>query len=518
MKGLTFLLDGLSNAPTDEAKQGYLKNFLKKTSGADRGYGLAIAVSELNMPTVKAAALKGSLLDRLDPKLFELSHGFAGDLSETIALLWPAPAIKELRIAEVIERLKIAKKQDLQTVLEDILNCQEASERRMLLKLMTAGKKAFLPGSLAKSALASWSKVDLTEIEEVWATLTPPYKELFDWLEGRVSKPNTIGRAIFKSPLSTIRLDEQGPNSLSPEVHAVGWSWEGLRVQLSSFGDEVKLFSEIGEDITAAFPDIVDQADFHGIVEGVLQVVKDGVVLPSEMLQQRVGRRPTTKKLLESHPALFRVDDAQNLEDRALNGLTFRQRREALEKWFRPRTNWDLSSLIDWRTIDDLDKLREESTTMKGVDGLILKRWEGKYIKDEEWLFWLNPPFTTTLVLLYGEKRPGSSQFSELTLGARGEEAEGGASILPVGKVSCRVEADEQKAVNQWIEANTVERFGPVRSVAQGLWFEVSFSSVQKASRRKAGLVLDNLEVRRVLWEEPNEVLVSVKELTSLLN
>ncbi|MDA9008848.1 cisplatin damage response ATP-dependent DNA ligase [Alphaproteobacteria bacterium] len=518
MKTLTFLLDGLSNAPTDKAKQGYLGNFLESTSGADRGFGLAIAASELSLPTIKMTELKEKLLDRIDPKLFELSYGFASDLSETIALLWPASSIESMRIAEVVERLNTAKKQDLLTILESFLNGLEASERRMLLKLMTAGKRVSLSGSLAKATLASWSMKDLAEIEEVWPTLTPPYEELFDWLEGQNPKPNTSGRAVFKSMLSTVQLDEQRLNSLTPEAYAVGWSWSGLRVQLSSFGDEVKLFSDIGDDITAAFPDIVDLVEFQGVVEGNLLIVKDGAVQPSEMLQQRLERRSTPKKLLESHPAFLRISDTQNLEGKALNNLAFQKRRKALEDWFKPKSNWDLSELLSWRTVEDVEKLREQSGKVKNVEGLLLKRWGGAYSKAEEWHNWPSPPLTAILVLLYGEKRPGSSQFSELTLGARDGIANDGNSFLPVGKVSFQGTDEEAKAVHHWIENNTTERFGPVRSVKPGLWFSVSFASVQTANRRKAGLVLHSPAIQQVLWQEPEEMETSTQDLTNLIN
>ena len=79
--------------------------------------------------------------------------------------------------------------------------------------------------------------------------------------------------------------------ALKPEDWRAEWKWDGIRVQLVATAGGRRLFSRGADDISGAFPEIVDAMDFHAVLDGELLVLRDGVVAPFADLQQRLNRK-----------------------------------------------------------------------------------------------------------------------------------------------------------------------------------------------------------------------------------
>ena len=109
MRDFSQLLDALVYTRSRNAKLKLIGDYLKRTPDPDRGYALAALTGELNLPAVKAAAIRAIVEERIDPTLFYKSWDYVGDLAETVALLWPKavdqpPEIDDgsLRISAVV--------------------------------------------------------------------------------------------------------------------------------------------------------------------------------------------------------------------------------------------------------------------------------------------------------------------------------------------------------------------------------------------------------------------------------
>ncbi len=523
MKAFSLLLDCLSHASSDEAKIVYLRKYLQDVSASERGYAVGIVTRELNLPAIRLPLLKSRLLDRVDPKLFELSLSFVTDLSETMALLWPAIAEKPISLPDVVTRLNNAEKGEETAVVEDLLNHLPASKRWVVLKLVTARKKPIIAPRLVKAALARWAGKSSQEVAEIWPTLPPPYTELFEWLEGKGERPDVKGRAVFLPMQSAGNFDQTKLNQIKSQDFAVARKWDGLRVQLSSFEQETKLFTSEGDDITALFPDAVKLTTDNSVFEGDLVIVRDGEIQPANELQPRLNRKSATKKLQESHPARFIIDDVLILKGQDVRSRIYSQRYEDLEKYFGDQSNCKVTKTLPCLDEPTLLDLRKATTQERGVVGIRLKRWDAPYEEKNRagcWLDWLNPPKEARLVLLYAEKGKGamSPLYSEFTLGTLNQNDAGETLALPVGKSTFEGDKEELASINQWIENNVVERFGPVRSVNLGLVFRVTFGAVQPSARRKSGLILTSLSVEQVLWEESWIEATTRQELLGLMD
>src|ERR1700750_1362701 len=85
------LLDRLAYEPARNAKLRLMTDYFRSTPDPERGWALAALTGALNFPHAKPGLIRNLIAERTDPVLFELSYDYVGDLSETIALMWPKP-------------------------------------------------------------------------------------------------------------------------------------------------------------------------------------------------------------------------------------------------------------------------------------------------------------------------------------------------------------------------------------------------------------------------------------------
>ena len=275
--------------------------------------------------------------------LFDLSYDFVGDLSETVALLWPsdgaASGSRAPRLAEVIATLDATSKLELPGVLARLLDALDETGRWALLKLITGALRVGVSARLAKQAVAELGGYDANAIEDLWHGLAPPYLDLFAWLEGREPRPKPHDPAPFCPAMLAHPVTEEELKALTPADFSAEWKWDGIRVQAAVGTDEsgkiIRLYSRTGEDISVAFPDLtemlarVPHAQFS--LDGELLILREDRVQSFGVLQQRLNRKQVTAALLADFPAHIRAYDLLGLNGEDLRALPFAKRRQKLE-------------------------------------------------------------------------------------------------------------------------------------------------------------------------------------------
>src|SRR6478609_12136085 len=234
MKAFARLLDQLSFTPARNAKLTLLRDYLGSAPDPERGWALASLTGALSFEAAKPGFIRKAAEARLDPQLFALSYDFVGDLAETVALVWPAKqgANREPELPEVVESLKLASRREVQALLERWLDALDADGRWALLKLLTGGLRVGVSARLAKQALAALGGVEVSEIEEIWHGQTPPYEDLFAWLEKRGERPSADAPARFRPVMLAQALDEANDFArLDAADYAAEWKWDGIRIQ-----------------------------------------------------------------------------------------------------------------------------------------------------------------------------------------------------------------------------------------------------------------------------------------------
>src|SRR3954471_595604 len=373
MRAFSQLLDDLVYTRSRNTKLQLIGDYLKETPDPDRGYGLAALTGTLDLPHVKPAAIRGLVEERIDPVLFMMSRDYVGDTAETLALLWPKregepPEIDDatIRISGAIERLRNASKMDAPRVLAGMLDHLDASGRFALLKLALGELRVGINARLAKQALAQAFGLEVEAVEEVWHGLRPPFAELFDWAEGRADQPAARDVPVFRPFMLAHPLDE---TRVSLDDYAAEWKWDGIRVQLVHAGGETRLYSRTGDDISMSFPDVGEAFRRPGVLDGELLVrgsdqgvadLHGGAAASFNALQQRLGRKNVSQKMLGAFPAFVRLYDILFDGDDDLRALRWDERRPLLERFAEKleADRFDVSQLVEAKSFEELEDLR----------------------------------------------------------------------------------------------------------------------------------------------------------------
>ncbi len=546
MRAFSHLLDRLSLEPRRLAKERLLVRYFQEVPDPDRGYALAALTGELDFKHAKPALLRELIGERADPHLFALSYDFVGDLSETIALMWPqanccagAESTPEPSLSGIVGELDGAGRTDVPRLLSGWLDRLDETGRWALLKLVTGGLRVGVSARLAKTAVARLGGLDVSAVEEVWHGLEVPSQALFAWAEGRAGPPECENPAPFRPVMLAHPLEEdRDPHQLAAADFAVEWKWDGIRVQASAgktgSGETVqRLYSRTGEDISRAFPDIVEALSFDACLDGELLILSEGKVRPFSDLQKRLNRKTAGPKLLREYPAAIRAYDLLHLEGEDLRGLPFAERRKRLERFIAElkTSRIDLSPLVAADTWEGIAAARSDPhahldpAVAEAVEGVMLKRRDSAYVTGRPkglWYKWKREPFLVDAVLMYAQRGHGkrSSFYSDYTFGVW-KEGETGAELVPVGKAYFGFTDEELREIDRFVRSHTVNRFGPVREVAhepgRGLVLEVAFEGLNRSGRHKSGVAMRFPRISRLRWDKPPSEADRIEFLEKLL-
>ena len=486
MEDFAALIDALVYTRSRNEKLRLIAEYLRATPDPDRGWALAALSDGLDFPAVKSSTIRNLLKDRVDPVLWSLSRDFVGDTAETASLLWPAPdhPPSPPSMSETVDLLEAMNRKTVFVELPKLLDRLDPSGRYALLKLATGGMRIGVSSRLAKTAFAQAFDVSVEEVEEYWHGLAPPFPELFAWAAEGQAPPDMANLPTFRPFMLAHPLEE---TVVDLADYVAEWKWDGIRVQLVRAGDETKLFSRSGDDISATFPELLDVLPFPAVLDGELLVrgshqggeandVTQGGAASFNALQQRLGRKTVSKKMLAEAPAFVRLYLAQ---------------------------------------------IREGSRD-DAIEGLMLKRKDSPYIAGRRvgyWYKWKRDPLLVDCVLMYAQRGSGkrSSFYSDYTFGCWDGDPDKGAELLPVGKAYSGFTDEELKKLDRHVRQNTVNRFGPVRETDKSLVFEVAFDSVHESKRHKSGLAMRFPRIHRIRWDKPVHEADRVEALRALV-
>ena len=372
MRAFARLLDCLVYTQSRNRKVSLLGRYFRTAPDPDRGWALAALTDGVPLRLPLRRMLMDLVSRFIDPVLYRLSRDYVGDTAETVALLWPddssnSPSSRSrgerwdkgqplfsslqpplsppqktngetvsapLTVGAVISEMSEGATAERTERLGRLLDQLDASGRWALLKLLGGAPRVGISARLARTALAECYGRDVSEIEEIWHALEPPYLDLFAWLDGKAERPDPGAKAVFRPVMLAHPIEEDDWPRLLPEDFVAEWKWDGIRVQVAARGGDVRMFSRQGDDISGAFPEI--RAAFMGkdcVADGELLVMRDGEIAPFKDLQQRLNRKTVTPKMMAAYPPHIRLYDLLFDGHEDLRALPFSDRRVRLEAW-----------------------------------------------------------------------------------------------------------------------------------------------------------------------------------------
>ena len=506
MRDFANLIRTLDSTNKTNTKVDALADFFQNASGPDKVWTIAILSHRRPPRPVNTRLLRewASALAGIPLWLFEESYQIVGDLAETIALVVPYRGTSE------------TEPPSLSTCLEDLIELKsktEAEKRQYLIgnwphldyyerfvftKFFTGGFRIGISQKLMTRALSRATGI----AEDLLA-----YRLMGNWDPSQISfeelvlQPQQEEQLSKPFPFFLAYALEDSPDELgNPSEWLMEHKWDGIRAQLIIRKGNLFVWSRGEELITHSYPEF-------NLLPGLIPdgTVIDGEILPYPKgsvgsfndLQKRLGRKKVGKALLKKIPVILRAYDLLEWQGEDIRQKPFLYRNGLLKEFVNPLAEdpeipLDLSHALEIPDWEAATQERERSRE-KRSEGLMLKKKDAPYRvgrKKGDWWKWKVDPLTVDAVLTYAMRGHGrrSNLFTDYTFALWDEKEDGSRELVTFAKAYSGLSDAEFRKVDAWIKKNTLERFGPVRSVTPYHVFEIAFEGIARSSRHKSGL------------------------------
>jgi DNA ligase-1 len=577
------LFEELDASTATNDKVAALRRYFEAAPPADAAWAVYFLAGGKPRQVVPSALLRATACRSagIDEWLFEECYQAVGDLAETIALVVPAapgrappvPPTAEAGLAHWVEQrllpLRGLAPAEQGERLAAMLDELDAAGRFLLVKLIGGGFRVGVSKLLVQRALAERAGLDAKRVAERmmgytdaratpsaerFAALVAPARPQLDAADTAAAGTADADDAASGQPYPFFLAHPLAadPRTLGSPVTdwLLEWKYDGIRAQLVKRRGQVWIWSRGEELVTERFPEIVAAA--RGLPDGT---VLDGEVLvwpdaavrpaPFQTLQQRIGRKTLTKKVLADAPVVFVAYDLLQSQGRDLRHETLAARRAVLEPLLdgRPIRLSPLVEAADWAQATAARAAARE----RGMEGLMLKQRASRYgsgrtKSDGLWWKWKVDPLSVDAVLVYAQAGHGrrASVYTDYTFAVWSrtprDAAEAAAvvqaierrepapprtsdalQLLPFAKAYSGLSDEEFAAVDRVIRATTIEKFGPVRSVKPTLVFEIGFEGLGASPRHKSGIAVRFARMLRLRHDKPLHEADSIEALRALV-
>ncbi|MEP6738064.1 MAG: ATP-dependent DNA ligase, partial [Chryseolinea sp.] len=485
----------------------------------------AIAILSHRRPkrSVSATLLAtwASELAALPQWLFEESYHIVGDLAETITLVLPEPTESSdetltywIDFIRDLEKLTV---DDKRTKVIGAWMQLDPSERFVFNKLITGSFRVGVSQLLMVKALAQHAGVKENVLAHRlmgnWSPIEDQYQDL---VLSEESNDDSRPYPFYLAYALEGEVEDLG----EPSEWQAEWKWDGIRGQVIIRNGKMFVWSRGEELVTDKYP---EYASFMGllpdgvVLDGEILPFRDNKPLPFSLLQTRIGRKSLTPKILKDAPVAFVVYDLIEYNGRDIREWPMVDRRGKLEEIIGTGNSiLRLSPVIHFDTWEVLKTERGRSREMTS-EGIMLKRKNSIYRDGRrrgDWWKWKIDPRTIDAVMIYAMSGHGrrANLYTDYTFAVWN-----GDQLVPFTKAYSGLTDEEIREVDRWVRQNTIEKFGPVRSVTPQLVFEIAFEGIAKSSRHKSGIALRFPRIARWRKDKPIKEANTLVDLTKML-
>jgi DNA ligase-1 len=536
MKAFAQLFLSLDETNKTNEKVRVLKDYFTAVPDTDKMHMLALFTGrkpkrQINSTLVRNWAMEVS---NIPAWLFEESYHVVGDLAETMTLLMPQSDIGSSKsLTEWIAEINaLADKTEEQKKLWLLSSWAmlDSQERFVFNKLLTGSFRVGVSQNLVIKALADISGLEapvLTHrIMGSWVPETYQYAQLMEEQDSaeNISRPYPFFLAY---PIQETSEKQKAPQEIGAALGNAAdwqaeWKWDGIRAQMIKRGGEIFIWSR-GEDlVTDKFPELhpfLNALPDGTVIDGEILSFRNGLPMPFNVLQTRIGRKNLSKKILEESPVAVIAYDCLEFNGVDIRPKQQSERRTILEglqaATLFPEV-FRISSLIQFDSWEHLGRAREQSRAMI-AEGVMIKRKSAAYQvgrRRGDWWKWKIDPLTVDAVMIYAQKGHGrrADLYTDYTFAVWD-----GDKLVPFAKAYSGLTDAEIGKVDYFIKRNTIEKFGPVRTVKPELVFEIGFEGINKSTRHKSGIALRFPRILRWRHDKPKEEADTLESLKALL-
>lgn len=525
MQRFAQLIEQLNNTTRTNDKRDALVGYLHEAPDQHKVWLIAIFTGRRPKRLVNTTLLKNWCMEmtNLPQWLFEESYHTVGDLAEAISLMLPEPALEEhMALPDLMQQIQKLQKASEEEKKKFVLHhWQHLSKEACFVfdKIIIGGFRIGVSQNIIMQALAIYTQKEVQEIAHLISGSWDPYHVSFNDLiheslvQVDASKPYPFYLAYA--------LEGNVTDLGVPEDWQVEWKWDGIRGQLIRRFGSLYLWSR-GEDlITERFPEIESLLPLlpDGVVlDGEILCYRDSMPLPFQFLQTRVTRKTISKKQLAEAPVVFMAYDLLEYFGEDIRSKPMQERRLLLENLVGQvhHPNLILSPLVHFKEWTELDSLLQTARE-KACEGFMLKKKSSIYQAGRrrgDWWKWKIDPLTVDAVLIYAQKGHGkrSNLYTDYTFAVRD-----GDKLVSFAKAYSGLTDKEIAIVDRFVKQNSIEQFGPVRTVKPELVFEIAFEGIAASNRHKSGVAVRFPRILRQRTDKSADEINTLDELKQLL-
>ena len=527
MKSFAALYAELDETTRTGEKVDALARYLARADAADAAWAVHFLSGRRPKRLVGARKLAEWAMDAsgIPEWLFGECYESVGDLAETISLLLPPSGASsdrplrhwvEDRLLPLRGEPEEVQRREVQRAWAEL----DGPQAYVWNKLITGGFRVGVSQKLVVRALARVSGVDEPAIAHrlmgAWEPTADFYQRLLseDTRDTDLSRPYPFFLAY----------------ALEADLEALGdaadwqaeWKWDGIRAQLVRRSGATWLWSRGEELITERFPELAEAAALlpdGTVLDGEIMPWRDGP-LPFAQLQRRIGRKTLGPKILAEVPVVLLAYDLLEIDGQDVRDRPFDERRARLAALVRETPSAGRFLLSPAAEAEDWDGVRRAwvDARARGAEGLMLKRRDAPYgvgRRKGGWWKWKVEPFTVDAVLIYAQRGHGrrAALYTDYTFGVWKD-----GELVPFAKAYSGLTDEEIRRVDAFVRRNTLQRFGPVRTVKPELVFELAFEGIQRSPRHKSGVAVRFPRMARWRTDKRPEDADSLQTILSLLD
>lgn len=567
MKAFATLYSRLDATTSSNAKLAAMRDYFREADPADAAWAVYFLAGGRPRQLVPTRVLRETAMQAagLPEWLFEESYQAVGDMAETISLLMPEAEHSSgdglaVWMQDKLLPLRGLPPEELAERLPALWAQLDRLSLMVCIKLITGAFRVGVSKLLVTRALASLVDLDPKRVAQRLVGYTDlshrPSAEGYRALIAEESEHEHAQRGgqpypFFLAHALQAPVDTFDTLLGAPDNWFIEWKWDGIRAQLVKRDGQIWVWSRGEELVSERFPELCELARClpdGTVIDGEILVWKhapetpagelfdaastggpsaDGFgVQPFALLQQRIGRKNLTAKVLQDAPVAVLAYDLLEWQGDDWRQREHRERRVQLEAVVErcPNPRLMLSPLVTGDDWADLARQREASRA-RGVEGMMIKARAAQYgvgrTKDVGvWWKWKIDPYSVDAVLIYAQRGHGrrASLYTDYTFAVwDGEPGDPERKLVPFAKAYSGLTDEEMRKVDAIVRKTTVEKFGPVRSVTPTLVFELGFEGIAASSRHKSGIAVRFPRMLRWRLDKPVEEADTLATLRELL-
>ena len=507
------LFDELDSNSSINKKVYSLNEYFKSNSKLNNIWTIYLLLGKRNKRFISGKSLREYYADiyKFPLWLIETCYSKVGDSAEVISLLLQDKSLEsnineDISLNELITKTlphlsnldEIKKKSFIKLMWE-----KNSKDNQLIFnKILTGTFRVGVSKGLVTKAISKMIGIDESIILHRLMGAFEPNEETYMFLFNKNLEQKELAYKPFPFQLANT-FEEKLKELTSIKEYQFESKWDGIRCQIIKRTNNISIWTRGEELINNTFPELLKtisdlKNDF--VLDGEILIWDETKNRPENftLLQKRLGRKSPSIKIQNDLPAVFIAYDILEFNSEDIRDKILRERRKILERNFFNLTSQEqsfistkikITKLHHINSWEDVEEIKNSSRKFN-IEGLVIKNKNSKYLpgrKKGHWWKYKIDPMQLDGILIYA--KPGSGKRADLYTDYSFAIWDNN-NLVKFASAYSGLNNKEIKELDKWIRKNTIERYGPVRSVKPELVFEISFDNIQISKRHKSGIAL----------------------------